>query len=161
MKITSTSTCFVPPSLSTSGNTFFCGNGVEESKLRGSTRPTVSDLNKLEEVNGRTIAYAAVLARFSISDACEYKHADLHFHYPTFYYAIVDWFEEFPDDEHVVETLKWWNKKIWPEGKAEHPTNKRPLPQAEVPTDSDIARSRAARRRRLAAQQGRRAGTEA
>jgi hypothetical protein len=39
----------------------FRGNGVEESKLRGSTRPTVSDINKLDEVNGRTIAYAAVL----------------------------------------------------------------------------------------------------
>jgi hypothetical protein len=103
---------------------------VEESKLRGSTRPTVSDINKLDEVNGRTIAYTAVLvseqrpisrstqitdlilnqARFSISDACEYNHADLHFHYPTFYYAVVDWFEGFPDDELAVGTLKWWNK---------------------------------------------------
>ena len=103
---------------------------MEGSQLRGSTRPTVSDINKLEEVNGRTIAYAAVLlsdlrhmscrsltwalnqARFSISDACEFKHADLHFYYPTFYYAIVDWFKEFPNDEYVVETLKWWNKQV-------------------------------------------------
>ena len=34
----------------------------------------------------------------------------------------------------------------------EHPTNKHVLPQGEVPTDSDIVRSHAARHRRLAGQ---------
>jgi hypothetical protein len=40
----------------------------------------------------------------------EYAYKDVHFNYEDFYYCIVSWFEEFPDDQVILDTLDWWKK---------------------------------------------------
>lgn len=121
---------------------------MEETKSRHSSRPTVATLCKLTSVTGRTIAYAATHVRFALSDAQEFSPIDLHFNYEEFYYAIVTWFEDDPEDEIVNETISWWNKKIWPKGVTEKPSNKRPAPACDDGPDCDSAVSRAARQQR-------------
>jgi hypothetical protein len=46
----------------------------------------------------------------ALSDVQEFSPIDLHFNYEEFYYAIVMWFEDDPEDELVNETVAWWNK---------------------------------------------------
>ncbi|KAF8227854.1 hypothetical protein L208DRAFT_1210488, partial [Tricholoma matsutake] len=88
----------------------FLGLGMEETKLHHSSRPTVAALCKLTSVTGRTIAYATTHVCFTLSDAQEFSPIDLHFNYKEFYYAIMMWFKDDPEDELVNEMIAWWNK---------------------------------------------------
>ncbi|KAJ3833193.1 hypothetical protein F5878DRAFT_665856 [Lentinula raphanica] len=69
--------------------------------------------NGMRKVTGRNIAYAAIQARFALSAIEKWNIEDAHFDYQVFYNEIVDFFEEFPEDEQAVWTLEYWNKCVF------------------------------------------------
>ncbi|KAJ3816231.1 hypothetical protein F5880DRAFT_1643599 [Lentinula raphanica] len=68
--------------------------------------------NGMKKVTGRNIAYAALQARFALSAVEKWNIPDGHFDYQDFYNEIVDYFEEFPEDEQSISTLDYWNKSL-------------------------------------------------
>ncbi|KAJ3725394.1 hypothetical protein C8R42DRAFT_576528, partial [Lentinula raphanica] len=71
---------------------------------------SIAARNGMRKVTGRNIAYAAIQARFALSAIEKWNIEDAHFDYQVFYNEIVDFFEEFPEDEQAVWTLEYWNK---------------------------------------------------
>ncbi|KAJ3964554.1 hypothetical protein EV361DRAFT_811989, partial [Lentinula raphanica] len=67
----------------------------------------------MKKVTGRNIAYAALQARFALSAVEKWNIPDGHFDYQDFYNEIVDYFEEFPEDEQSISTLDYWNRCVF------------------------------------------------
>ncbi|KAG6858765.1 hypothetical protein C0991_001981, partial [Blastosporella zonata] len=90
-------------------------NPVSTSILPASPKATKSSVATklgLEAVTPRTIAYAAVMLHFSLTDAPQWKILYNNFNYELFYNFIVDYFEDIEGAEakkHVKALLKWWN----------------------------------------------------
>ncbi|THG97732.1 hypothetical protein EW026_g4332 [Hermanssonia centrifuga] len=77
----------------------------------GGGRPSKAKIYKMTKVTPESIAYAAVLARFSICGQDSWEPQDGMFSLPDFYQAIVDLFDD-PTDPWYIDTLAWWNKYV-------------------------------------------------
>ncbi|KAF9058033.1 hypothetical protein BJ165DRAFT_1521357 [Panaeolus papilionaceus] len=69
-------------------------------------------------VTPRSIAYAAVMLVFNLTDATQWTETYNGFNFRTLWNFIVDYFEETPDDasaNRVKALLKWWNKQVFPQ----------------------------------------------
>ncbi|KAG6818546.1 hypothetical protein H0H92_002622, partial [Tricholoma furcatifolium] len=77
---------------------------------RSATKPSKAFIHSMTTVTGRTLAYAAVQARFAISSVETWSMRDASFDYEMFYFNIVAIFEDEPDNPWVQETLHWWNQ---------------------------------------------------
>ncbi|KAJ3803916.1 hypothetical protein F5876DRAFT_84129 [Lentinula aff. lateritia] len=73
---------------------------------------SIATRNGMKKVTGRNIAYAAIQARFALSSVEKWNIPDNHFDYIVFYNEIVDFFKDYPKDEHVVSILADWNEYI-------------------------------------------------
>ncbi|KAJ3824229.1 hypothetical protein F5880DRAFT_411457 [Lentinula raphanica] len=73
---------------------------------------SIAARNGMKKVTGRNIAYAALQACFALSAVEKWNVPDGHFDYQDFYNEIVDYFEEFPEDEQSISTLDYWNKCV-------------------------------------------------
>ncbi|KAJ4491611.1 hypothetical protein C8J55DRAFT_486534 [Lentinula edodes] len=62
----------------------------------------LSARNGMKKVTGRNIAYAAIQTRFTLSSVEKWNIPDNHFDYVVFYNEIVDFFEDYPKDEHYI-----------------------------------------------------------
>ncbi|KAE9384942.1 hypothetical protein BT96DRAFT_982178 [Gymnopus androsaceus JB14] len=74
---------------------------------------SIAHRNGMKRVTGRHIAYAAVQARFALSDKDNWKDDDDHFRYSDFYNEIINVFEDDPKDEKIIETLNFWNQLVF------------------------------------------------
>ncbi|THG93760.1 hypothetical protein EW026_g7565 [Hermanssonia centrifuga] len=77
----------------------------------GGGRPSKAKIYKMTKVTPESIAYAAVLARFSICGQDSWEPQDGMFSLPNFYQAILDLFDD-PTDPWYIDTLAWWNKYL-------------------------------------------------
>ncbi|KAF8890441.1 hypothetical protein BD779DRAFT_1438543, partial [Infundibulicybe gibba] len=87
--------------------------GGRKKKKARSTRQHVASLIGLTQVNGRSIAYAAVQLRHALSSANYWDIVDGNFNYAVFYRNIVDYFESPPGLNSQIEVralLDWWNE---------------------------------------------------
>ncbi|KAG6904791.1 hypothetical protein DXG01_007126 [Tephrocybe rancida] len=85
------------------------GNNISSK----ATKSSVTTKLKLEAVTPCTIAYAAIMLHFSLTDAPFWKVTYNNFNYEHFYNFIVDFFEDVDGVEaqkRVKSLLKWWNK---------------------------------------------------
>ncbi|KAF8867594.1 hypothetical protein BD779DRAFT_1685585 [Infundibulicybe gibba] len=74
-------------------------------------------LNMDGRVTGRSIAYAAVLLVFNLTDAHQWKDVYNGSNFVAFYNFLVDYFEDTPDATskmRVNSLLAWWNQQIFP-----------------------------------------------
>ncbi|KAG5649528.1 hypothetical protein H0H81_003293, partial [Sphagnurus paluster] len=96
------------------------GSGSPASSTSGSskaTKSTVAQRMHLESVTPRSIAYAAVLLHFLLTDAAHWKTTHNGFGYEHLYNFIIDFFEDVDGDrakERADTLLQWWNKKVFP-----------------------------------------------
>ncbi|KAJ3900309.1 hypothetical protein F5879DRAFT_993006 [Lentinula edodes] len=76
--------------------------GISSAQTGTYQKNSIAARNGMKKVTGRNIAYAAIQ-----------NIPDNHFDYVVFYNKIVDFFEDYPKDEHVVSILADWNKKVF------------------------------------------------
>ncbi|KAF8951471.1 hypothetical protein BDZ97DRAFT_1886452 [Flammula alnicola] len=80
------------------------------------TKANVASLLNMEgKVTGRSIAYAAVLLVFNLTDAVQWVDVYNGINFIAFYNFIVDYFEEFRNDasqQRVQNLLAWWNRYV-------------------------------------------------
>ncbi|KAJ3753851.1 hypothetical protein EV360DRAFT_87390 [Lentinula raphanica] len=97
-------------------------------RARKSTRKNVAQLLDMKEVSPRSIAYACVMLRFSLSDANAWN-ADQSFNYQGLYNTIIDYFEDVESgseaEKDVHALLDWWTKNAFVEPDAS--TNEQPV----------------------------------
>ncbi|KAE9404734.1 hypothetical protein BT96DRAFT_972955 [Gymnopus androsaceus JB14] len=74
---------------------------------------SIAHRNGMKHVTGHHIAYAAVQARFALSDKDNWQDNDDHFCYSDFYNEIVNVFEDDLDDKVILETLIFWNQLVF------------------------------------------------
>ncbi|KAG5634192.1 hypothetical protein H0H81_002993 [Sphagnurus paluster] len=87
------------------------------SASRRTTKSTVAQKMGLNIATPCTIAYAAVLLHFSLTDAPNWKAMHNGFSYEHLYNFIIDFFEDARGDnanERTMALLCWWNKKVFP-----------------------------------------------
>ncbi|KAF9239166.1 hypothetical protein BU15DRAFT_74857 [Melanogaster broomeanus] len=80
------------------------------------TRSNVASLIGMHTVKPRAIAYAAVQLRFSLSCLTSWRMVDANFDSHTFYFNIIDFFEDAPGPAaraRVKELLLWWDRKVF------------------------------------------------
>ncbi|KAF8954717.1 hypothetical protein BDZ97DRAFT_1927811 [Flammula alnicola] len=97
------------------------------------TKMNVSSLLNVDgKVTGHSIAYAAVLLVFNLTDATQWVDTHNGFSFIGFYNFIVDYFEEFHNPAsqcRVDDLLAWWNSQVF-------------LQHVAATTDSDASRNR-------------------
>ncbi|KAJ3804321.1 hypothetical protein F5876DRAFT_83368 [Lentinula aff. lateritia] len=87
--------------------------GIGSAQTGTYQKNSIAARNGMKKVTGRNIAYAAIQARFALSSVEKWNIPDNHFDYIVFYNEIVDFFEDYPKDEHVVSILADWNEKVF------------------------------------------------
>ncbi|KAG6818922.1 hypothetical protein H0H93_000271 [Arthromyces matolae] len=90
---------------------------ISPSSSSKATKCNVAQKLNLESVTPRSIAYAAVMLLFSLTDAPQWKPVYNGFSYEHFYNFIIDFFEDVQGLEakaRVKALLVWWNKQIFP-----------------------------------------------
>ncbi|KAG6872227.1 hypothetical protein C0992_009749, partial [Termitomyces sp. T32_za158] len=90
----------------------FTGPSSALSGHRSATKPCIAHLHGLKEVTGRTIAYAAVQARFALSSVEKWTRKDGNFDLQRFFEMVVRLFESNPEQPWVIDTLRWWNTNV-------------------------------------------------
>ncbi|KAK7444350.1 hypothetical protein VKT23_015363 [Stygiomarasmius scandens] len=75
------------------------------------SRPSVAALHRMSKVTPRTIAYAIVLARFSMSDVESWSLEDGSYNLRDLYDLIVRLLSD-PESIFAKRTLRWWNDKV-------------------------------------------------
>ncbi|KAJ7573710.1 hypothetical protein C8J56DRAFT_903145 [Mycena floridula] len=90
----------------------------QKSRKRGSQ--SVIDIVGLSSVTPRSIAYAAVMLHFNLTDATSWSLSYNGLSYFALYNAIVDYFElpkeGTPEALEAKNLLIWWNRTIFPQG---------------------------------------------
>ncbi|KAH7877052.1 uncharacterized protein C8R40DRAFT_1068264 [Lentinula edodes] len=86
--------------------------GISSAQTGTYQKNSIAARNGMKKVTGRNIAYAAIQARFALSSVEKWNIPDNHFDYVVFYNEIVDFFEDYPKDEHVVSILADWNEYV-------------------------------------------------
>ncbi|KAF9056174.1 hypothetical protein BJ165DRAFT_1522119 [Panaeolus papilionaceus] len=110
-------------------------NGPVRKKSRASAsqkKATKANVANLLHMNGivtsRSIAYAAVLLAFSLTDAVQWVDVYNGFAYPALWDFIVDYFDAPEDDaskKRADDLLLWWNKQVFPEHAASSTNSKK------------------------------------
>ncbi|KAK0432005.1 hypothetical protein EV421DRAFT_1742615 [Armillaria borealis] len=113
----------------------FCSTG-DLTKQGGMKCHNVAKINRMHKITGHHIAYAACQDSWT-------KH-DGAFDMDTFYMAIIDLFEEYPDNKWATATLAWWNEYIQVFSDAEGHMITTAEKQTHPP-DSSVAQMAAAR----------------
>ncbi|KAF9051312.1 hypothetical protein BJ165DRAFT_1524262 [Panaeolus papilionaceus] len=89
------------------------------SSQKKATKSNVANLLHMNNtVTPRSIAYAAVLLAFNLTDAGQWVETYNSFSYPVLWDFIVDFFEAPADDQskkHADDLIMWWNKKVFPQ----------------------------------------------
>ncbi|KAJ3743293.1 hypothetical protein EV360DRAFT_57705, partial [Lentinula raphanica] len=82
-------------------------------KARKSTRKNVAQRLDMKEVSPRSIAYACIMLRFSLSDASAWN-SDQSFNYQGLYNTIIDYLDDLGSnsDDNIRELLDWWTKCV-------------------------------------------------
>ncbi|KAH9984331.1 hypothetical protein BJV77DRAFT_966229 [Russula vinacea] len=115
----------------------FMGNGfwmaTDKKKKAG-----ISKINGLTHITPSTIAYAVTQAHFALLSFEEWGAEDGQFMLQEFYQIIMELFED-EEDEWVLETLAWWNQKIFPD----NGSSKGHEDEDDVLLDSSLSRSMA------------------
>lgn len=98
------------------------GPARKKQRTAGQKKATKSNvaslLNMDGKVSGRSIAYAAVLLVFNLTDATQWSESYNSFSFVAFYNFLVDYFEEFRNDsskKRVNTLLSWWNRQVFPQ----------------------------------------------
>ncbi|SJL13005.1 uncharacterized protein ARMOST_16441 [Armillaria ostoyae] len=123
-----------------------CDNG-DPTKQEGKKRRNIAKINRMHQVTGRHIAYAACQTRYALSSKTAWCEQDGAFNMNTFYVAIVDLFEQYPDDEWVTATLGWWNEQVFGNAKGCMVTEAEKQEHAPESSVGKITAARAARAR--------------
>ncbi|KAF8177216.1 hypothetical protein BJ912DRAFT_1045759 [Pholiota molesta] len=91
----------------------------KKHKSAKATKSCVSSLLNMDgKVTGRSIAYAAVLMVFNLTEAVQWVDVFNGFSFVGFYNFLVDYFEEYRSDNaqrRVNELLDWWNSQVFPQ----------------------------------------------
>lgn len=108
-------------------------------------------LHNMDSVTPRSIAYAAVIARFTICRLSEWARTDANFDFQKFYYDLVNLFEtedeDVKDEEWCADTLRWWNMHVFGTATGRVKTGATAENQAGVQSDvNSLQAQRAARR---------------
>ncbi|KIN94471.1 hypothetical protein M404DRAFT_35038 [Pisolithus tinctorius Marx 270] len=93
------------------GHVFINTSSVGASMI--ATKPSKNKIHSIKEVSEFTIAYAAVMAYFTLSSEEMFRKAAGGLVYRDFYCTIISLFEEKETDPWVKETLAWWNQQIY------------------------------------------------
>ncbi|KAF9044321.1 hypothetical protein BJ165DRAFT_1528874 [Panaeolus papilionaceus] len=112
---------------------------VKKSVKKATKSNVAAILHMSGSVTPRSIAYAAVMLVFNLTDATQWTETYNGFNFRTLWNFIVDYFEETPDEastNRVKALLKWWNKQVFPQ-------------HASVSADSRKARKKLALQRAL------------
>ncbi|KAF9032750.1 hypothetical protein BJ165DRAFT_1568204 [Panaeolus papilionaceus] len=116
---------FTSPSSSEEFEEFESVDGPSRKKKRTSTsqkKATKASVATLLHMNSRvtprSIAYAAVVLAFNLTDAVQWVEVYNGFNFCVLWSFIVDYFEETPDEDSkskADELLQWWNKQVFPQ----------------------------------------------
>ncbi|KAF5360094.1 hypothetical protein D9757_013637 [Collybiopsis confluens] len=87
---------------------FFGKSSVYTGKYR---KNSVASRNGLCRIAGCHIAYAAVQAHFALGTCERWNDKATDLNYRDLYDELVDFFEGTPDDEVILDLLKYWNDK--------------------------------------------------
>ncbi|SJL06847.1 uncharacterized protein ARMOST_10189 [Armillaria ostoyae] len=119
----------------------FCS--TEDPTKQGGTKcRNVAKINRMHKITGHHIAYAACQTRYALCAKDSWTKRDGAFDMDAFYMAIINLFEEYPDDKWATATLAWWNEQVFSDAEgcvittAEKQTH---------PPDSSVAQMAAAR----------------
>ncbi|KAF9045028.1 hypothetical protein BJ165DRAFT_1527958 [Panaeolus papilionaceus] len=92
---------------------------VKTSSSKKATKSNVATILRMSgRVTPRSIAYAAVMLVFNLTDAAQWTEIYNGFNFRVLWNFIVDYFEDCPDEiatQKATSLLKWWNKKVFPE----------------------------------------------
>ncbi|KAF9474972.1 hypothetical protein BDN70DRAFT_936263 [Pholiota conissans] len=95
------------------------GPARKKQKSARATKSCVASLLNMDgKVTGRSIAYAAVLMVFNLTNAVSWTETYNNFSFIGFYNFLVDYFEEersANSTRRVKELLEWWNDQVFPE----------------------------------------------
>ncbi|PSR71548.1 hypothetical protein PHLCEN_2v12557 [Hermanssonia centrifuga] len=111
----------------------------------GGGRPSKAKIYKMTKVTPESIAYAAVLARFSICGQDSWEPQDGMFSLPDFYQAIMDLFDD-PTDPWYIDALAWWNKQVFGYDRPSGNTEAQNVIGSSPSSKSHLQQQRAARR---------------
>ncbi|KAK0442554.1 hypothetical protein EV421DRAFT_1903980 [Armillaria borealis] len=89
-----------------------CNNG-NPTKQESKKQYNIAKINRMHQVTGCHIAYAACQTRYVLSSKTAWCEQDSAFNMNTFYIAIVDLFKQYPNDEWVTVMLGWWNEQVF------------------------------------------------
>uniref|UniRef100_A0A8H7XUS1 Uncharacterized protein n=1 Tax=Psilocybe cubensis TaxID=181762 RepID=A0A8H7XUS1_PSICU len=91
-------------------------------RSRKATKRSVAAIIGLDgRVTPRTIAYAAVILIFNLTDATQWQDEYYYINFSRLYNFVVDYFEDTRQHseehkKHITELLKWWNDMVFPNG---------------------------------------------
>ncbi|KAF9043142.1 hypothetical protein BJ165DRAFT_1405518 [Panaeolus papilionaceus] len=90
-----------------------------KAKFKKATKTNVATILHMSgNVTPRSIAYAAVMLVFNLTDATQWMETYNGFNFRVFWNFIVDYFEDTPDErasKKAAALLKWWNKQVFPQ----------------------------------------------
>ncbi|KAF9042127.1 hypothetical protein BJ165DRAFT_1405840 [Panaeolus papilionaceus] len=93
--------------------------GKSSASQKKATKANVANILHMNgTVTPRSIAYAAVLLAFNLTDAAQWMEEYNKFSYVVLWEFIVDFFEAPSDDaskKRADDLLLWWNRKIFPQ----------------------------------------------
>ncbi|KAF9034848.1 hypothetical protein BJ165DRAFT_1533884 [Panaeolus papilionaceus] len=88
------------------------------SQKKATKASVASILHMNSRVTPRSIAYAAVVLAFNLTDAVQWVEVYNGFNFRVLWSFIVDYFEETPDEvskSKADELLQWWNRQVFPQ----------------------------------------------
>ncbi|KAK0431437.1 hypothetical protein EV421DRAFT_1743106 [Armillaria borealis] len=87
-------------------------NGIP-GRSKGLTCPPITKIYKITKIMGHIIAYGACQAHYAFSSVDSWTRCDGKFDLQKFYEAVVDMYEDFPEDPWAIASLAWWNKEVF------------------------------------------------
>ncbi|KAK0477744.1 hypothetical protein EDD18DRAFT_1114540 [Armillaria luteobubalina] len=119
----------------------FCSTR-DPTKQGGTKHCNVARINQMHKITGHHIAYATCQTRYALCAKDSWTKHDGTFDMDTFYVAIVNLFEEYPEDEWAKATLGWWNEEVFSDAEGRVITN---TEKQTHPPKSSVAQMAAAR----------------
>ncbi|KAA1471035.1 hypothetical protein DENSPDRAFT_836974 [Dentipellis sp. KUC8613] len=113
-----------------------------------SAKPSKAKIHGITKVTPYLIAYFALHARFLISTMETWGREDGSFDMQQFYQNIVNLFEDDLECQWSIDTLKWWNERIFGPQSTASATRKRSMLQDPDSDASLLSIQRASRRQR-------------
>ncbi|PSR73080.1 hypothetical protein PHLCEN_2v11050 [Hermanssonia centrifuga] len=123
---------------------------MKESRGPSAGRPSKAKKSGMTKVTPRTIAYAAVLGRFSISGQDEWSLEDGSYKLEDLFKTILEAFDDL-NDPWCVSTLGWWNQWVFGHADSNNPDVAAGNSGPSIPSiKATLHQQRAARRAALA-----------